>query len=311
MRVLFLGSGNRPDFIPASHQPFIVEQAESIRQLGVAERVDEFYVSGKGVYGYLSNLSEINRLVKDAQIDILHSHGGELGALGSMARVPKRVVTFHGSDLNRRKTRLISNLAHVSANASIVVSRHMLQYLKTGSSTARIIPCGVDLELFKPGSKVSARDELGLDQAESIVLFPSSPSNRVKRFHVAEEVISKTTHPIRLICLEGYGREQVATVLNAVDCLLVTSLSEGSPQVVKEALACNCPVVSLPVGDVADAIQGVSNCYVGSDTDTLATRLGEVLSRGHRSNGRDTIHKYELGSIAERVCEVYKSVLGK
>ena len=89
---------------------------------------------------------------------------------------------------------------------------------------------------------------------------------------------------------------------------------EGSPQFVKEAMACNCPIVSVDVGDVKEVIDSVENCYLAPyDAKDIAEKLRIVLADGRRTNGRDKILKMGLDSesVAKKIVEIYKSVLSK
>src|SRR4051812_3149449 len=101
--------------------------------------------------------------------------------------------------------------------------------------------------------------------------------------------------------------------MNAADCLILTSMIEGSPNVVKEALACDLPVVSVPVGDVHERLRGVEGCEVTADDrpETIAAALERVLRRGGRVEGRAAVRQLDERILTQRVIEVYRSVLAK
>jgi glycosyltransferase involved in cell wall biosynthesis len=112
---------------------------------------------------------------------------------------------------------------------------------------------------------------------------------------------------VELVLGWGVPHDRMPYLMNAADALIFTSLQEGSPNAVKEALACNLPVVSVPVGDVAERLRGVSNCELvqEDDPDALATALERVLQRGGRSDGRTAVANLDERVIAQRVINVY------
>ena len=114
-----------------------------------------------------------------------------------------------------------------------------------------------------------------------------------------------------LVELKGYSRSQVATLLQAVDAFLMTSFTEGSPQVIKESLACGCPIVSVDVGDVAERISGITGCFVVvSEAGPIADAIKKALAFPERTDGRNVILRNGLTNdqIAHRIVDVYKSI---
>ena len=119
--------------------------------------------------------------------------------------------------------------------------------------------------------------------------------------------------PINLIELKGYNRNQVNALMYNCDALLMTSKTEGSPQVIKEAMACGCPIVSVDVGDVAERTSGVEGCYVvhTREPKDIAEALQKALAFEGNTKGREKVVVMGLTNeqVAERLIAIYKGVL--
>jgi len=182
-----------------------------------------------------------------------------------------------------------------------------------------VIPSGLDLDLFRPIPKEVARKQLGMDSAARLVLFVGRTHQARKRYALAqtsvellnERLAAAGEAGVQLIVAWGVPHGQIPIYMNAADVLVVTSMQEGSPNVVKEALACNLPVVSVPVGDVPERLRGVAGSEVTADDrpETIAAALERVLSRGGRIDGRSAVRDLDERILTERVVEVYRSVL--
>src|SRR5213076_2028526 len=100
--------------------------------------------------------------------------------------------------------------------------------------------------------------------------------------------------------------------MSAADALVLTSFTEGSPNVVKEAMACELPIVATPAGDVPERLQGVPGCYVARpDPDDVATGLRVALEHGRAPEAREAVSEFSLTRVAERVRGVYEQVLAR
>src|SRR5207253_1636582 len=148
-----------------------------------------------------------------------------------------------------------------AADACIVVSEHMKAFLPR-SVSAHVIPSGLDLDQFRPIPREEARARLGLPLDKRLVLFVGNPAVERKRYPLAREAVDilKRSLPADLMVAWSVRHRDVPLWMNACDALVFTSMQEGSPNAVKEALACDLPVVSVPVGDVAQRIGGVAGC---------------------------------------------------
>ena len=303
MKVLIVASGNS-----AVISPFVKEQGDSLKEIGLD--IDYFLIKGKGITGYLKNYFNLNRLIKTNTYDIIHAHYGLSGLLATFQSFVPVVITFHGSDVNLNRTNFyLSFLASRLSDANIFVHESLSKKLNLFSDKAEIIPCGVNLNLFKPIDKLASRDKLGLDHNYNYVLFSSSFNNKIKNAALAKLALSNFENII-LLEMKGYSREEVHLLMNAVDILIVTSHSETGPLVVKEALACNCPIISTDVGDVKELANGTKNCYIVEyDAKQIEQRIRDILSSNKKSDGRAAVKHLSLEKVATDVCSVYKRVL--
>ena len=303
MKVLIVASGNS-----AVISPFVKEQGDSLKEIGLD--IDYFLIKGKGITGYLKNYFNLIRLIKTNNYDIIHAHYGLSGLLATFQSHVPVVITFHGSDVNLNRTNFyLSFLASRLSDANIFVHESLSKKLSLFSDKAEIIPCGVNLNLFKPIDKLASRDKLGLDHNYNYVLFSSSFNNKIKNAALAKLALSNFENII-LLEMKGYSREEVHLLMNAVDILIVTSHSETGPLVVKEALACNCPIISTDVGDVKELANGTKNCYIVEyDAKQIEQRIRDILSSNKKSDGRAAVKHISLEKIATDVYSVYKRVL--
>ena len=303
MKVLIVASGNS-----AAISPFVKEQGDSLKEIGLD--IDYFLIKGKGITGYLKNYFNLIRLVKNNTYDIIHAHYGLSGLLATFQSHVPVVITFHGSDVNLNRTNFyLSFVASRLSDENIFVHKSLSKKLSLFSDQAEIIPCGVNLNLFKPVDKLASRDKLKLDHNFSYVLFSSCFNNKIKNAALAKLALSNFENII-LIEMKGYSREEVHLLMNAVDILIVTSYSETGPLVVKEALACNCPIISTDVGDVKELANGIKNCYIVEyDTKQIEQRIRDILSSNKKSDGRAAVKHLSLEKIATYVYSVYQRVL--
>lgn len=303
MRVLIVCSKNSGKIAP-----FIQEQAESLVRIGLD--VDYFTIEGKGLKGYLKNRKRLMDKIRLFQPQLIHAHYGLSGLLANLQRQVPVVTTYHGSDINHPKVYPLSRLNMTLSAYNIFVSQKNVDKagLKKGSA---LIPCGVDIHFFSPMDKQEARKQLNLMPDKRYVLFAGSFSNKVKNSGLAKEAV-KQLEGVKLLELKGYTRQQVAQLMNAVDAVLMTSFTEGSPQFIKEAMACNCPVVSVPVGDVPEVIEGVEGCYLTTyDASDVAAKLQQALAFGQHTEGRPVIIKRGLDAekVAAQIRDIYQSLI--
>jgi glycosyltransferase involved in cell wall biosynthesis len=301
---------------------FIARQAEFLRREGIEVELFPFR-GARHPANYLAAWKEVRRRVRQGGYDLVHAQFGQSGLTALPKQVPL-VVTFRGDDLegiigeNGRYIpagwllRFVSRMVARRADAAIVVSEHMKRYLPR-SVTAHVMPSGIDLDLFRPQPGDAARQRLGLPDDRRLVLFVGNPGLARKRHALAQEVVAivNRTIPTQLVVGWELPHDKIAALMNACDALLCTSMQEGSPNAVKEALACNLPVVSVPVGDVALRLDGVAGCELCSDdrVETIAAALGRVLQRGQRIDGRSAVKALDERLLTQQLVGVYRSIL--
>ena len=309
MKVLVICEGNPRNgtFVFEIHQSFVHEQIESLKKKGI--ETDLFLIQGKGFFGYLRNYLPLRKRLANDDIDIVHAHYGLAGLLAVMQRLSPVVITYHGSDVGDCKQNILSSIAGLFSKARIFVAAHLLRNLFVKKRKGNyIIPCGVDLDSFYPLQKPEARTRLKMDLTKKYVLFASSFSNPVKNCPLAKAAVDLLPG-VELLELDGVKRVEVNLLLNAVDVLLMTSFREGSPMVIKEAMACNCPIVTTDVGDARQVIGTTQGCIVSSfEVHDIAKALDTVLSGGSRTNGRENVLTLGLPTVAEKIVQIYQSL---
>ncbi|WP_447968810.1 glycosyltransferase [Nitrospira sp. M1] len=261
--------------------------------------------------------------------DIVHAlYGGLLAE--TVTRVVKDrpvLVSFCGTDLlggsffnffKRMTVRLgvfASYLAAHRANGIIVKSENLKSALpqKIDRQKVWILPNGVDLNRFQPQDRITACTRLGWDPNCFNVLFADKAHRPHKRFELAKlagEQVSAGGIPLVLRILTGVPHQEVSTWLNASNVLLLTSYQEGSPNIVKEALACNRPVVSLDIGDVKERIHDIPGCYIAEPNPSdIAEKLRDVFNGPDVVTGRQKVMELSLDQVAHRLITIYQTVI--
>src|SRR6266566_5873992 len=302
---------------------FISRQVDFLRAAGVTVDVFRFHGGGNPVR-YASAWLGVQRRLRRERYDLVHAQFGQSGLLALPKRVPL-VVTFRGDDLAGvlsnatgrltawgRLLPLLSRAVARRADATIVVSAHMKNFLHR-QAQPHVIPSGLDLARFRLIPQAEARRHLGLPADRRLVLFVGNPTSSRKRYDLACQAVEivKRSLPAELVLGWAVPHEQIPYFMNACDALVFTSRQEGSPNVVKEALACNLPVVSVAIGDVPERLRDLAGCEVSADDrpETIAAALLRALSRGQRIAGRERMLELDEHLITERVIGVYRSVL--
>jgi glycosyltransferase involved in cell wall biosynthesis len=321
MRVLMVNPVLPTPACPSS-TAFIARQIDSIRAAGVAVDVLEI----KGIRGlkYLQCLPRFHALARSA--DLVHAHYGYHAWLARTRLDRPLVVTYMGDDLlgtpdaagratpfSRLAVRIDCWLGRL-VDSVIVQSTEMAKII--APLPVHILPYGIDVAAFRPIDRAAARAELGWDAERRYVLFGSNPANPRKGFPLFEAALTHASTrlgaPIVPAILWGVPPERVPLYMNACDALLLTSMWEGSPNVVKEAMACDTPVISVPIGDVRELLDGVAGCAVRPrDPAALGATLAEMLAAGRRTDGRATLLRLGLDqeTVAHRTIAIYREVL--
>lgn len=323
IRVLMITCGwPQPGQPQTTH--FIKRQARFLGDAGID--VDVFPFRGqRNPVNYLGAWLRVRPRLSRARYDLVHAQFGQSGLLALPKRLPL-VVTLRGSDIlgivgqEARHTRLGQLLPALSravvrrADAVVAVSDHMLAHIPAGTPVT-VIPSGLDLELFRYTPRAEARRRVGLPLDRPLVLFAGNPALPRKRFDLtrrAMEVLCRE-HAAELVVAWGVPHSDIPLYMSACDALVFTSMQEGSPNVVKEALACGLPVVSVRVGDVAQRIGGVEGCELCEDEDpeTIAAALARVLRRTARVDGLAAVRHLDERVLTARLIELYGEVLDR
>ena len=310
MKVLIVSSATN-----GKTSPFIQEQINSLKMLNVDCHV--FTIERKGIRGYLKSLPAYRRRIRSIKPDIIHAHYGLSGLFSNFQRRIPVVTTYHGSDINLEKNRKFSRWSVWLSSANIYVTDH-LRFLVSDTDGYEI-PCGVDTRIFSPIDKQKAKQLLGWNTKEKFALFSSSFDNSIKNSALALEAIrtynSQHSDDIQLIELKNMSREQVAIAINASEFVLLTSHSEGSPQIIKEALACNSSVVSTNVGAVEQMISQLDGCFIVNDSiASVASGIQKAVafnSRVKSTKGRDRIKLLNLSleNTAQQILRLYNDLI--
>lgn len=311
MKVLFVASGNSEDGL----SPIVRSQGKSLQKAGAD--IAYFPILGKGLKGYLRNVFPLAKHFHNNRYDIIHAHYSLSALIATLAGCKPLVVSLMGSDI--RLSNIYIYPIKIAAlwlwDSLIVKSSGMRNQLAITKST--IIPNGVNLSKFRPLNKGLVRESLGWDRDREKILFAANPSRLVKNFQLLEislSLLSSTTLP-DIHVLENITHEQIPIFMNAADVVVLTSLFEGSPNVIKEAMACNCPIVATDVGDVRWVLGNTPGCYVASfDPEDVAVQLNKALefARIHgKTSGRDRIVSLGLDSetVARKLMDIYSEVL--
>jgi len=303
---------------------FVQRQVQGLREAGV--RCDVLYVRGyisKLVYLVAAPVFLAFAVRRRGRYRLAHVHGGEMALAARFLFTPSMLATYHGDDILgykcdsgpvSRASRLRSFAIRAHARcfaATVTQSREMHARLPAPARRRdAIIHCGVDSTRFAPEDRAQARRRLGWDEHERIVLFAATrPHEPRKRLDIAQAVVGHAeaeVGPIRLAVAENLAPDSIPVMMNAADCLLLTSMAEGSPVVVKEALMCNLPVVATDVADVRDLLHEVSPSAVcNHDPAELGAALAEVLQANRRSNGRTQRPDVDQATTIQRLLELY------
>lgn len=297
-------------------------QIESLRTVGLDVTVLE--IRGVKRLKYLQQLPRFWKLVQDC--DIVHAHYTFCGWFAKTQFKRPVVLSLMGTDLmgvtnedgkvawrSRMVMRLTKAFARVPEGL-IVKSADMASHLPELSPF--VAPNGVDMENFRPIPRAEARRHLGWSVDGLRVLFPGNPANRRKGFTLAKKAIvcasEQLGRPIETVVLKGMSPEQVPWLMNACDAMILASHHEGSPNVVKEAMACELASVSVDVGDVRRLMENLPGYAIGTRSETdLGAKLANLLDSRPETQGRRRLHELglDLESVARGLAQVYEHAL--
>jgi teichuronic acid biosynthesis glycosyltransferase TuaC len=315
---------------PSEEKPsygiFVKRQVDSLIDLGL--RCDVLFV-----HGYRSRLAYPLAALKllawnwlrRRRYVLVHGHGGEIAAAARFYSRAPMLGTYHGSDIlgmpradgtmpfEQRLRRWLLQQHTRLLDATLTQSHEMEDALPPGVRARNaVVPNGVDRRVFRPIDRNAARRQLGWDERERIVLFAADPAVECKRYGLAKEacdLISEGLGDVRLYVATDVLPDDMPIVMNAADCLLLTSSVEGSSTVVKEALMCNLPVVATPAGDAREILEGVDPSWICEGTpESIASALIDCLRIPRRCNGRDALARLGHDRVARRILALYTRI---
>ena len=321
MRILFVAPRARD----GSHMPYVRREADALRAAG--HEVELFGFDNASYWRFPGELSRLRAAVRGMRPDLVHAQFGKFNALLAALGGAPFVVTFRGTDINRNPRYsaaramlgvAASQLAACFARGIVCVSREIrAKVWACRWRPSLVVPTGVDLKVFRPAERAAARARLGYGLQERIVLFNAGRNPAVKDPKLAAAAVARAgalVGDIRFVVLDGTAKpDDVPVYMNAADALVVTSLTEGSPTVVQEAMACNLPVVSVDVGDVRERLEGVAACEVVASRDPaeIGAALARVLRSAKRSDGHAHAAALGVESIAARLGDFYALVVSR
>jgi teichuronic acid biosynthesis glycosyltransferase TuaC len=309
MRILMVASGNSLSGYGVNS--FVYEQTLALRSKGI--EVEIFPINGKGVSGYLKAALKLNKYVRKNHFDVVHGHFILSGIVSLMQFRCSVVVSFIGCDINIPSYRLLAKYLVIKRAKAIIFVSEKLKKMANFRRISYVLPYGVDLKKFFPIEKQYARRKLHWTEDVYHILFASSFDRIEKNSKLAFEAIEILREKAiycKLIEFKNIKAEELNYYYNASDLFLMTSIREGSPQSLKEAMVCNVPAVLTDVGDVKQVTEG----YIVSSFNPydIADAIERVLAKKNlRTNGRERIInlKLDIESQTHKLLEIYESIV--
>ena len=320
MKVLFVSAHGKWKR-PAS---FIKSQSDSLKESKVY--ITDFYFEQKGFWGHIKYYFKLLFFLRNNKdYDIIHAHYSYI-ALFVYLTFPKAkfVISFMGTDLmgildehfnqvlKGRINLFLSRFLQSKADHIIVKSTKMLDFINNKyHNITSVIPNGIDFNKFPIIDKTLAKNQLGLDNSKKYILFLADPRQKIKNFRLLNEAFGQLQYNnTELLCPYPTQSEDVYLYLNACDVLAFPSLQEGSPNVIKEALACNCPIVTTDVGDISARIVNIHGCFISAfSSKDFALKLHSALQLNARINGRESIAYLKAENVALQLKTIYHSLI--
>jgi glycosyltransferase involved in cell wall biosynthesis len=313
VRVLFVCSGNSVCGI----SPIIINQASALTGNLDALSIDFFPIVGKGIRGYAKNISLLKSKLKGESYDIVHAHYSLSAFAASLAGAKPLIVSLMGSDVKASYYyKLIIKLFQYIFSWKVIIVKSEDMKRSLNSQNAIVIPNGVSFNRFFPMNKEHCRENLNWNPSKKHLLFTSNPNRKEKNYVLTKQAIELLNDKeIELHSLVNVPNEQTPIWYNAADVVILTSLWEGSPNAIKEAMACNRPIVSTNVGDVSWLLGDLSGCFL---TEFNAKECAESIDKAIQFSlekgetcGRERL--IELGlensQVAETIASIYMAVI--
>ena len=308
MRVLFICRQKTKTNV----SPFVKAQADALAKEGI--KVDFFLIKNNGVFGYLKSIRELIHCTENIEYDVYHAHYSFSGYVASLAKKKPLVVSLLGTDvikssLSRSILKIVSSICDWSG--IIVKSDQMKNLLKI--KKIQVVPNGVSFDTFHPINQKKARSILNWNLEEKIILFNGHKSNPIKNYALAEKAIKLCKKNIKIVEMKNLDQEKLNLYYNACDVFLSTSLWEGSPNTIKEAMACNTNIISTNVGDVNYLFgkEKYNRICTFDPLEISTTITNALIVKKENNKGRERlIHLSLQGTdVAQKLIKLYHTIL--
>jgi glycosyltransferase involved in cell wall biosynthesis len=311
VRVLVVTNFEPDDGAPQRGR-WVRDQIEEVRRRGIEVDVFSF---PPGRNEYIPATRRLRGLLRRERFDLVHAHYGLPGWCARLAGARPLIVTFHGTDVRHPVVGALSRRLAWRVDLVAAVSRALFapEDGRPGLPPvpgSAVLPCGPDLERFAPRPRGRARQELGLDPGGRYLFFPADPSRPEKRHDRAAEVAAVCG--AELLTGGAIEPERMPTWINAADAVLVTSDYEGFGMAAVEALACEVPVLSTPVGIAPYALAGIGGCLCAPFDVAAwsAVALPHLDAPDPRVKGAGRAASLSAARMAERAIEAYRDITG-
>ena len=307
MKVLFVSSGNSKYGI----SPIIKSQGESLICQDI--QLEFFTINGKGFQSYFRHIFKLRKFLRTNNFDVVHAHYSLSAYVASLAGSKPLIVSLMGSDVKSNGfIKFIIHFLNFLFDWKQVIVKSQDMEKGMGIKNSKVIPNGVNIDLFKPAEKFLSQEQLVWDRSKKHILFAANPNRPEKNFSLASEAFSLIIDSnIELHVLENIPQNEIPVWLNASDVILLTSLWEGSPNVIKEAMACNRPIVATDVGDIRWLFGNEPGHFISKfESEELQAKINLALNySGSTKNtkGRDRIISLGLDSenVAQKIVAIY------
>ena len=319
MKILVIGRYKKQ--FPLNLLPFVVEQGECLRQLGIT--IEYMPVRGN----YILAVRDLKRKIREFQPDIVHAHFGLSAITAELQSLVPVVTTFHNGETLNWHVNLITSLLSLRAKHVIYVAQHIHDLVYFKAKNHSIIPCGVNMEDCHVIDQVAARQQLGFEEGVKYILFGGAFDNLRKNYAILRDAITaiegQDWTPVEggercgnIVCLEmkGLSRAECVLRMNACDLFALPSHSEGSPQALKEAMACNCPIIATDVADIKHLLGDLEGHYICKfNPKDVAEQVEKALAFNGRTKGRERIIELGLTNdlVAKKLVDIYQSIIKK
>lgn len=332
MKILIVGR-YKPQF-PINILPFALEQGEAMCSIGY----EVAYMPIKG--NYLLSVWNLKKKIREFQPDIIHAHYGLSAVTAELQTKIPVVATFHNGETHNSFVNFFTSLFSLRAKHVVYVAQHIYDLVYFKHKNYSIIPCGVNMEDCVVINQSEARKQLGMEDGVKYILFGGGFDNLRKNYAILRDAVERIEQqawiPVEggercgnIVCLEmkGLSRADCVLRMNACDLFALPSHSEGSPQALKEAMACNCPIIATDMADVKHLLGDLSGHYIlrnprptherwdadEHSLDEMVELLKPALAYNGRTNGRERIIEMGLSNeqVAKRLEIIYENVLGK